>query len=92
MLIGGEFINIGYHKDHPLTPGDPACVIEHMNVMSPEHELQYVALRHPLSIEHELLNLQFINADILDESGSLLHRLSADSILERKSYASRVAA
>ena len=91
MLLGGDFVSLGYHKDHPVQPGETVCVIEHMDVTDPGHQLEYVALKHPLSVDQDLLRLQAINADVLDESGQLLYRLSADSILKRKSYASRMA-
>lgn len=92
MLFGGEFVQVASRKDHQFEAGMPVCVIEHMNIADPDQMLEYVALPHPLEVNPDDLRLQSVNADVLDASGNLLYRLSADPILKRKSYAARVAA
>lgn len=91
MVFGGSIVRIPRHKDHDISRGDVVCVIEHMNVINPEHDLEYVALKFPLVVDADSLRLQSINADVLDESGHLLYRLSADAILKRRSHAARMA-
>lgn len=91
LVFGGSIVSIPNHQDRGLSEGDVVCMFEHSNIFDDNNALEYVALKFPLIIDTDNLRLQTVNADLLDESGNLLYRFSADAILNRSSHAAQLA-
>jgi len=60
--------------------GQLVHLIEHLDVVSNEGMLQEVVIPYNIPFSPEALCLQTVNADLLDDAGNLLYRLSADSL------------
>lgn len=60
--------------------GQLVHLIEHLDVVSNEGALCEVVVPYNIPFSPEALCLQTVNADLLDDAGNLLYRLSADSL------------
>jgi len=89
MFSDGNRVTLANYHDFTPSVGDVVSVLEHFYVNSTER-MFYVILPHPLNIDPEMLALQSINADILDESGKLVYRLSADPLFKGGSHGASV--
>lgn len=90
MLFNGSKIVVDNHHDQDLMMGQAVCIIEHFDVMSTDRNLSLVVLPHPLPISSDMLCLQSVNADILNEAGEMIYRMSADPFRVRGCYGSRL--
>lgn len=70
--------------------GQLVYLIEHLDVVANDGTLCEVVIPYEIPFSPEALCLQTVNADLLDDAGNLLYRLSADS-LPGGCYGARVA-
>lgn len=75
----------------PIKPGQLIHLVEHLDAASGDGALCEVAIPYNLPFSPEALCLQSVNADLLDDAGNLLYRLSADSLPNGGCYGARVA-
>jgi hypothetical protein len=92
LLFNGTRLAIDNRHDFDFLVGDTVSILEHYDVMDNSQMLSDFALPYPLDIEPELLRLQSVNADLIDESGELVYRLSADPFYTRGYHDTRVEA
>lgn len=82
LLTTGESLDvINYETDFVLKIGDSVYVFEHYDFMS-HNDLIYLTIPSSYAIIENHLGLQSVNADIIDSSGILIKRLSADPFLK----------
>tara|TARA_S200002703_G_C3761936_1_gene234546 strand:- start:649 stop:1077 length:429 start_codon:yes stop_codon:yes gene_type:complete len=82
-------IEVNNYHDHNPKVGDVVHALEHFYV-GPNNGMSYVLIPHPSEISSEMLSLQSVNADVLDESGELVYRLSADPLFKGGSHGAPV--
>ena len=82
-------IEVSNYHDHAPVVGDVVCVLEHFYI-GPNNGLTHVLIPHPMDVDADLLSLQSVNADVLDESGELVYRLSADPLFKGGSHGASV--
>ena len=92
MLFDGSKVSIGNRHEPEFVTGDKVTVIERLDPMNTDRRMSLAVLPCPLRMAHELLALQTVNADILDDSGSLIYRMSADPLFTRGCNDARVEA
>lgn len=90
ILFSDKTLDIPNTHVFPFKKGDMAYLIEHVDLVD---DFNFIDLLIPfeLPFSPEMLCLQTINADVLDESGSLIYRLSADSLPTGGCYGKRMA-
>ena len=91
LLLGDERMVIGNRHEPEFKMGDSIVVIERLDPMDTDRQMSFAVLPHPLPMAKEMLCLQSVNADVLDESGELLFRMSADPLFKGGCYDTRVA-
>jgi len=92
LLFDGSSMTVGNRHEPEFVVGDKVTVIERLDLKNPDGQMTWALLLCPLEITHELLVLQTVNADILDDSGNLIYRMSADPLFVRGCYDARVEA
>jgi len=92
LLFDGSRVSVGNRHEPEFTVGDKVTVIERLDPMDTDRQMSLAVLPCPLEMAHELLSLQTVNADILDESGNLIYRMSADPLFVRGCNDTRVEA
>ncbi len=75
----------------PVKRGQLVKLVEHLDVASGDSRFINAVLPYDLPFDAEALCLQTVNADVLDESGTLLYRLSADPLPNGGCYGARMA-
>lgn len=84
LLMTGESTNTtNYETDFVLRIGDAVYILEHYDLMS-NNDLIYLTVPSSYAIMEGGFGLQSVNADIIDSSGILVKRLSADPFLKTK--------
>jgi len=77
--------------DHSFDIGDSVYLIEHLDPADESGKICHIPLHNPLPFDANSLCLQSVNADVLDDSGEILNRLSADPLYIGVSSDTRVA-
>lgn len=80
ILFADRTIDIPNRHMFPTRAGQLVHVIEHLDVVSGDGRLHDIAIPYNLPFSPEALCLQTVNADVMDDAGNLLYRLSADSL------------
>jgi hypothetical protein len=75
----------------PIKAGQLVHLVEHLDVVSGDGKFYDAVLPYNLPFDPEALCLQAVNADILDEAGTLLYRLSANPLPNGGCYGARMA-
>ena len=83
LLFDESRVVIGNRHEPEFVTGDNVTVVERMDPTNIDRMMTLAALPHPLGMAGELLCLQSVNADILDGSGNLIYRMSADPLFVR---------
>jgi len=74
-----------------IQPGQIVHLVERLDIASGEGKLGEVAIPYHIPFDPETLCLQTVNADILDDAGDMLYRLSADPLPNGGCYGARMA-
>lgn len=91
VLTVGGVVETDNRHDHSFKMGDPVYLIEHLDPADESGKICHIPLHSPLPFDTNSLCLQSVNADVLDDSGKILHRLSADPLYIGVSSDTRVA-
>ncbi len=91
VLFSDRAIDADNSHAMPVKAGQLVQLVEHLDVASGENKFYDAVLPYNLPFEPEALCLQTVNADVLDDSGALLYRLSADPLPNGGCYGSRMA-
>lgn len=83
MLFDGSKVSVGNRHEPDFTVGDKVTVVERLDPTNINRQMSLAILPHPLEMDHEFLALQTVNADILDDSGNLIYRMSANPLFVR---------
>lgn len=91
VLFADQTVDVDNTMVVPIKPGQLIQLVEHLDISSGNGSFKEVGLPYNLPFEPEALCLQSVNADVLDESGKLLYRLSADPLPRGGCYGARMA-
>ena len=92
LLFDGSRVVVGNHHEPEFSTGDKVTVVERIDPTNIDRQVSLVVLPCPLGIAGELLCLQSVNADILDDAGNMIYRMSADPLFIRGCYDAAVEA
>jgi len=80
VMFSDRVIDADNRHMFPVKRGQVVLVVEHLDAASGEGNLCEVVIPYNIPFSPEALCLQAVNADLLDDTGNLLYRLSADSL------------
>lgn len=83
LLFDGSRVMIGNRHEPEFVVGDKVTIVERMDPTDMDRQVTLAVLPCPLEMASELLCLQSVNADILDDSGNLIYRMSADPLFTK---------
>jgi|SRR5688572_5323608 len=92
VLLADSTVDVGNTHAHDFRRGQLVYLVEHLNILAGDNTLHNVVVPYTLPFSPEALCLQTVNADLLDDAGNLLYRLSADPLPRGGCYGARMAA
>ena len=91
VMFSDRTVEVDNRHGFAIKRGELAHLVEHMDVASGEGTLTEVVVPYNLQFSPEALCLQSVNADLLDDTGTILYRLSADPLPNGGCYGARLA-